>query len=158
MNFLDILIFIPLLWFGYKGTRNGFIMEIVSLISIITGIYLSIHFSHLICLWFKIEGDYAPVLAFAITFLGAVIGIYILGKSLESLLKKMSLSFVNRIAGFLLGLLKAFLLIGIGIYFWNKIDRYQKILKPEIRDESISYKFIEKTTYQLWPTLTAYCI
>ena len=45
MNYLDIIIIIPLIWGAYKGFRKGFIIEIASLIALILGIWGGINFS-----------------------------------------------------------------------------------------------------------------
>ena len=45
MNWLDIVLAIPLLWFMYKGFRNGLIIELASLAALILGIYVALHFS-----------------------------------------------------------------------------------------------------------------
>ncbi len=45
MNWLDIVLAIPLLWFTYKGFRNGLIIELASLAALILGIFIALHFS-----------------------------------------------------------------------------------------------------------------
>ena len=45
MNFIDIILIIPIIWFIYKGFKKGFIIEIASLIALFLGIYVAIHFS-----------------------------------------------------------------------------------------------------------------
>ena len=45
MNWLDIVLAIPLLWFLYRGFRNGLIIELASLAALILGIYAALHFS-----------------------------------------------------------------------------------------------------------------
>ena len=50
MNILDIILLIPIAWFAYRGFTRGFIIELVSLIALVAGIFLAIHFS-----WFAAE-------------------------------------------------------------------------------------------------------
>ena len=45
MNYLDIIIAIPLVWGIVIGFKKGFVIEIASLIAILAGVYGSIHFS-----------------------------------------------------------------------------------------------------------------
>ena len=37
------------------------------------------------------------------------------------------------------------------IYFWNKIDPEEEILKTSVRDSSLSFRYVEKATYRFWP-------
>ena len=45
MNFLDIIIAIPLVYGAYKGFRNGFIMEIFTILALFVGLYAAFTFS-----------------------------------------------------------------------------------------------------------------
>lgn len=44
MNFLDLIIILPLIYAAYKGFKHGFIIELFTLLAIIVGIYVGIHF------------------------------------------------------------------------------------------------------------------
>ena len=45
MNYLDIILSIPLLWGLYKGITRGIIKELASLLALVLGTYGAIHFS-----------------------------------------------------------------------------------------------------------------
>ena len=45
INLLDIILLIPLLWFGYNGYKKGLIIEIASLAAFILGLYFAFYFS-----------------------------------------------------------------------------------------------------------------
>ena len=53
MNFLDILILIPILYGAYKGFKHGFVIELFTLLAILVGIYVGIHFSEK---WYFLRG------------------------------------------------------------------------------------------------------
>lgn len=153
MNFLDFLIIIPLAWFSYKGFKNGFVMEVVYLVSILAGIYVALRFSDWVGSHIGITGENASIIAFAVTFFAVIIGVYFLGKAIETLLKKLSLGLLNHIGGLLVGLFKTALIIGLLIFFWNKIDSKQNIIKPTTRDHSLLFRPMEKLSYSTWPML-----
>ena len=48
MNYIDIILAIPLVWAVYRGFTKGFIIEIASLIAMVLGVYGAIHFSYFI--------------------------------------------------------------------------------------------------------------
>ena len=73
MNYIDIILAIPLLWAIYMGFTKGFIIEITSLIALFLGVYGAIHFSYYISDSMKLSSAYSPLISFAITFLIIVI-------------------------------------------------------------------------------------
>lgn len=89
MNFLDLLIVIPLIWFGYKGFRNGFVMEAVSILALIAGIYIAVRFSAWVGQQLGIKGEYAATISFIVTFAAVLLITYLLGKFIDGLVKKL---------------------------------------------------------------------
>ena len=88
MNFLDILILIPILYGAYKGFKHGFVIELFTLLAILVGIYVGIHFSDYTANWLKssleIDSEYLPVIAFTFTFLIVGAMIFFAGKMIET--------------------------------------------------------------------------
>ena len=73
MNYLDIILIIPIIWFTYKSFSKGFIIEIATLVALILGIYAAIHFSYfasdLITENLEIGEKYLSLTSFTLTFL-----------------------------------------------------------------------------------------
>ena len=160
MHTIDIILLIPLFWGFYKGFKKGFIIEVITFLSLILGIYAGLHFSSLIIphISNKISAEYLSIAAFILIFIIVVVGLYFLGKMLERMIDALSLSIFNKIAGGFLGALKYILFIGvlislgyrIGLFDKNKIDSPMiklytgtyNIVSPEIA--KINIKNIEK--------------
>lgn len=153
MNFLDILIGIPVLFMGISGIKNGVISEILSVVALIAGIFISIEFSDLVCNWLNLNGKYANIIAFSITFLGVVVGVHILAKSLSFLAKKISLGFINASLGLVVGALKGFIFIGVLIYLWNLMDPNELILTETKRNASFAFRTVERYAEQFLPSI-----
>ncbi len=47
MNYIDLIIAIPLVWGVFVGFKNGLIIEVASLAALLLGIFGAIHFSDL---------------------------------------------------------------------------------------------------------------
>ena len=45
MNYLDIIIVVPLLYGFIKGLSNGLVNEVTSLLALFIGVYMAINFS-----------------------------------------------------------------------------------------------------------------
>ena len=142
MNYLDILILIPMLWFGYKGFTHGFIRELVGLTALILGVYAAFVFSDMVEKW--IDNPSLPKeVYFAITFLIVLIVVFLLGKLVEKIIKLVIPEFVNNLFGGLFGILKVAVFFSVVFYFIHNIDSKQVILTEKIVEKSFTYKYIE---------------
>ena len=96
MNFIDLLILVPLLLAAWKGFKRGFIIEIFIVLALLVGIYCGIHFSdytsELIKDKLNVSSIYLPLISFALTFIVIAVGIYFTGKMLEKVIKIAQLS------------------------------------------------------------------
>jgi len=155
MNWLDIALAIPLLWFTYKGFRNGLIIELASLAALILGIYVALHFSFYAEEYlrenFEIADKYLYIISFAITFLIVAVLVYLVGKVIHKLVSIVALGFLNRLAGGIFGFLKAALVLSVILYFLNGFD--PGILKADIKEKSYLYNPIESIVPMIIPRL-----
>ncbi|MFZ4398596.1 MAG: CvpA family protein [Bacteroidales bacterium] len=144
MNTLDILFLIPLLWFAYKGFVNGLAVELASLLALLLGIYLSYRFSIFVGDKIGLNGKYAGILAFIITFIAVVVLVHLSAKLIDKAFSLVSLGFVNKIAGIIFGILKIALIISIILYLINILDAKKIIISEKNRNESVLFRPIEK--------------
>jgi len=143
MNFLDIIIIIPIIWFVYKGYKKGFIIELASLAGLILGIYVAIHYSANITSFLdgflNLEYKYINIIAFALTFIIVVIAVMFIGRILEKIIKVVMLGFVNRIIGAVFGIVKILLILSFLILLLELIDDRQKFITEERKESSMLY-------------------
>jgi len=145
VNFLDIIIAIPLAYGGYKGFRNGFIMEIFTILALFVGLYAAFTFSDQLTALFidtkKEEPEYLPPLVFIILLIGVGVGVYFAGKALEKVIKAASLSLPNRVGGGIIGTSKFLYFTGCLLMFMGSIDREETFISSDTRDNSLLYRF-----------------
>ena len=157
MNILDIIFIIPIVWFAYMGFSKGLIIGITTLVALILGIYLSIRFSGIVAAFlmsnFDWDEKYIPIISFAITFVGVVIVIYLLGKILEKFIDMIALGFINKLLGGVLGIIKAVILLSVIIYIINSFDRKQNVFTEKLQQGSILYEPVESVVPRILPLL-----
>ena len=155
MNWLDIVLAIPLLWFLYRGFRNGLIIELASLAALILGIYAALHFSFYVQEYleknFEIAQNYLYIISFAITFLIVAIIVFLAGKLIHKVVSIVALGFLNRLAGGIFGLLKAALVLSVILYFINGFSPH--LIKSETKNNSILYEAVEPIVPLIIPRL-----
>jgi membrane protein required for colicin V production len=153
MNLIDIFLLVPLLWFGFKGVKNGAVMEFIHLASIALGIFVATKFSHFLGDYFHIESEYAGILYFAITFIAVVAMLFLAGHIIDKFIKAIMLGWLNRLLGLAFALSKTILLLSLLIFYFNKIDPNETIFPKEKRNESLLFRPIEKVAPLVLPTL-----
>ncbi|MFM8243584.1 MAG: CvpA family protein [Crocinitomicaceae bacterium] len=145
MNFLDIIIAIPLVYGAYKGFRNGFIMEIFTILALFVGLYAAFTFSDQLTEMFvdtqHEEPEYLPPLIFIVLLIGVGFGVYFAGKALEKVIKAAMLSTPNRIAGGIIGTAKFLYFTGSMLMFMTSIDKGEKFISADTKENSLLYRF-----------------
>ncbi len=157
MNWIDLFIAIPLAYAMWKGFKKGFVLEIFSLLALLVGIYVGIHFStwvsKAIAGSFNMNPVYLPIVAFIITFGGVALLIYMTGKSIERTLKTSKLSTLNQVAGSGLGAIKALFFLSIGLLILDGINEKTELLSPETTKASLFYEPVRKIAPAAIPAL-----
>lgn len=153
MNFLDILIAAPLLYFMYKGWRHGLIFEFTALAGIVAGIWACAHLTTWVAKSLSLDSDSGVLIAFFITFVGAVALAGLLGKAIEGIFKMVRLNFVNKIAGSLFGMAKCLCVISVVINLVLLADPNRTVLTRAVEEKSIFFKPSYKVGSRLTATL-----
>lgn len=144
MNFIDIVIIIPLLWAAFRGFKRGLVIELATLASLGLGIYGAIKFSDyvaaLINQQVEVQQEYLPLLAFGVTFIGIVVGVYFIGKWVEKIINMAALKTLNKLAGAVFSIAKFAMVISVLILILESADEKMQILPPKITENSLLYK------------------
>jgi len=143
MNFIDIVLLIPIVYFAYKGFRNGFIIEVCTLLALLVGIYAGIHFSdgtaNLLKEKWDYDSPYLPVIAFTLTFLAIGAMVYFGGKFLEKVVDISGLSIVNKLGGVAFAIVKALYLLSVLLVIFESYDEKAQFVEPETNTNSMLY-------------------
>ncbi len=157
MNYVDIIIAIPLLWGLYKGFTKGLIIEASSIVALGLAIWAGIKFSDFLANYIQAnwgwETKYLSIVSFAIIFLGILIGMFLLAKFLERIVEAVSLGFVNKIAGGIFGMLKFGLISSMFIFIFNAITLSFVAEPLPVTEKSLLYKPVGKIAPLIIPGL-----
>ena len=144
MSFIDIILGGLILYGLVKGLMKGIFVEIASLIALIAGIYGAIHFSYFAgdFLSTKVDWDekYINLTAFAITFVGIVVGVSLAGRFLTKIADFAALGVLNKILGAAFGALKFAVILGAVLVFFDKTNNTIEFVKKETIEKSVLYK------------------
>lgn len=154
MNYLDLIIAVPLLYGLVKGFSNGLIKEVTALVALVAGVYVAINFSEylepkVVELLVGYE-EFVSIIAFAVLFIVSIFCIKTLGFVIDKFTKALALGVVSRFLGGVFGLFKvvvifSFLLFVITDYnlvdkqtkedsvFFNPLTDIAKIITPQLK-------------------------
>lgn len=157
MNYIDIIIIIILAIGAIRGFSRGFIIETATLVALLAGVYTAIKYTSftegILKDFFNIQSSYNEYIAFATTFLLVVIIIYIIGKLLTKLVDIISLGLVNKLAGTILGGIKAFIIICALLMITDALNEKFQFLSEETIQDSILFhpflNFAEQTYHSI---------
>ena len=168
MNYLDIIIAIPLIYGMIKGLSNGLIKEIASLLGLLIGVYVAINFSSYLTPKFTefLKGyeKFAPIISVVILFIVSVMSIKILGYIIDKFIKAMALGFISILLGGVFGFLKIVVILSFLLSLTNErgfigkqtqqqshllppLQKASKIIMPEInKNKQIIIEKAKKST------------
>jgi membrane protein required for colicin V production len=157
MNYIDIILCIPIVWGLYKGFTKGLIVEAATFVAFGLGVWGGIHFSDLIAsklkTGFEWDSPYLPVVSFSFTFLSIVILIYFIAKLIQRMAEGMALSAFNKIGGAIFGALKFAMVMSVVIFVIDALEESYPMVSFKTKEESLLYKPVGKIAPVLIPSL-----
>lgn len=148
MNFLDLIIGLPILLMAISGFRNGLIKELASLAALLLGLFFAIYFSDVVAVWLAqyldISERWLFIIAFIITFVVVVFLVSLIGNLLTRVASAAALGIINRLFGFLFGLLKGVVIMSALIMLFNMVDSKSSILRQEVKEGAFLWRPVER--------------
>ena len=142
MNILDIIILICFIPALVQGLRKGFIAQVIAIISIIAGIWLSFRFATYVSLWLaqyiQAGEPTLKVISFAIILILTILGFGAIGKILEATIKIVMLGWVNKLLGVLFSFIKCTLIVGLVIMAFSSFNQtFNLVSEAELADSTL---------------------
>jgi membrane protein required for colicin V production len=157
MNFIDVLFLIPIGYAVYKGFKNGFIIEVCTLLALLVGIYAGIHLSdgtaNLLKTHWNLNSEYLPVIAFTLTFLAIGALVFFGGKMLEKMVDVAHLTPLNKFLGVLFALIKIMYLLSVFLVLLESYDEKGDFIKEETKTESLLYEPVKNLSLTTIPRI-----
>lgn len=160
MSTLDIIILICFLPAVISGIHKGFIAQVVSIVSLFAGVWLAFHFSDLACTWLSqyltgVSETVLNIVGFFVVFCVVAILFFMVGKLIQGMVKMISLGWLDWVLGVAFALVKAGLVIGVLIIFFDTINlRFELVAEDKI-SSSVLYGPIRDFSYKVFPYLKA---
>ena len=144
MSFIDIALGGAIAAGLIRGLMKGLFVEVASLVGLIAGVYGAIHFSYYASdfLVQRVDWDekYVNLISFMITFIIIIILVTLAGKLLTKIADFAALGILNKLLGGAFGGLKAAIILGAFLVFFNKANNTMTFVDKETIEASILFK------------------
>ena len=159
MNVLYIILLLCFVPAIIGGLRRGFIAQVVAIISIILGIWLSFKFSAVLSgwlgQWIEAGEQVLHVISFAVILILAILALAAVGKLIEATVKIILLGWLNRLLGLIFALLKYALIIGLLLMLFNSLNGQFHLVNQKVLDSSLLYGPLLNMANSVFPYLKA---
>lgn len=126
MNWLDVLLVLPLVFGLVRGLMHGFISEIITFAVVILGVLGSWvaapPFSEWLLAQFAWPKEVCDVVAYMLIFIGIAIVLSLLAKLLNKFLKAIHLGWANRLLGGIFGICKFGILVLLVVFVLDRTN------------------------------------
>jgi membrane protein required for colicin V production len=141
---LDFVVIIIVIIGGVKGYRDGFLLELFSLLGIILGVLGAFKLLGLTLIFltdhFDIDKKILPYVAFGVVFIAIVIIVSLIGRALRASIDKSFLGRVDQAAGAGLGLVKTVFMASVLLWL---IDSFHVEFPDNWTKNSIILPYVE---------------
>ena len=155
MSIVDIILLICFIPALISGLRKGLIAQLVAIISIFAGIWVSFEFASIISQWLSqyIEApeNVLQIIAFALIMVGVFVTLGIIGKMLEGILNLVMLGWANKLLGVVFSFVKCALVTGLLIMVFNSINTSLDLVSAETLSESVLYTPLKDFADSVFP-------
>lgn len=158
MGAIDIVILVFIIWGFVRGFMKGAIMTAATLTAFCLGIFLGMRFSKdladFITSWSNSTSPYINLISFALLFVCVLAVVFLVAKIVEKFVTTISLGFVNKLLGGVLGTLKFVLLASILFYAVDKVEKRVEIIPVEMKNQSLFYRPLAKLALVILPRVS----
>ncbi|PAF50915.1 hypothetical protein BKH43_03400 [Helicobacter sp. 13S00401-1] len=150
MNYIDIIVLIIVILLSLRGFINGLIYEILSIIGLVLGAYLGATYGRDVGILFDKHALHFTstfvinAIGFAIVFLVVWIVCLFIGIFISRFTLVPSLSFLNKILGFLFGLVKNFIILSLIVFGISYTPFFMNFAK-KAQKESTTFELMIQT-------------
>ena len=145
MNWLDILILLPLLLGLVNGYKQGFVSEVVTFAVVIFGALcariVAPPVATVLASLFAWPEGVCDVIAYCLVFILVAVVLTMVANMLTHLLNAIHLGWANRLVGAAFGMVKVYLILLIAVFVLERTnDEFHYLDHSKMLDESVLYQ------------------
>jgi membrane protein required for colicin V production len=156
MSIFDIIFALLFCYAIYSGIKQGLVIQVSALISLLLGVYLAFRFSGLLAKWitgFGVGAKAVSIVSFVLTFIGVIILARMAGHVAHKVVQLAMLGWLNRLLGCIFSLAKMAVIISITLFTVSSIDHELPFMPHKQVQKSKLYAPLARIVPSLLPYL-----
>lgn len=157
LSVIDIVVAVIIIACAVFGAIKGFISQIVSIISLVLGIWCACKLSELLARyvkeWFSIGESAVYIVSFIIILVVVIILCHFIGRGIEKIIRLTMMNWLNRMLGFLFAAAKAIIIMSVAVYIIDYIDNAWGLVPEGLAGKSLFYSTFLKISQTFFPYL-----
>ena len=157
LSVIDIVVAVIIIACAIFGAIKGFISQIVSIVSLILGIWCACKLSELLARyveeWFSLGESAVYIVSFIIILVVVIILCHFIGKGIEKIVRLTMMNWLNRMLGFLFAAAKVVIIMSVVVYILDYIDNAWNLIPEGLSGKSLFYSAFLKISHTFFPYL-----
>lgn len=147
MTWIDFTTLIIVGYSFYKGFKDGFVLQLTSMLGLIVGAVFAGQVASFISpglsSFFKISPHIIGPISYLVAFILILIGFSFVAKLAKGMMKAVHIGFLNSWAGALFCAFKWLLLFSVFLNIVETLDSHGFLIKEETKQKSFSHNFVK---------------
>lgn len=153
MNWIDIVIIVPLIWALWSGYRNGIIHQVGVLAGLIVGIALAYFLGEAVVSWMNVTNPVGRIVTY-IAIAGAVLLIVVIvARTISGAFNAAGLGILDQLGGALLSVVKVGIIVSVLLCCFQWLNNKKEIVSQQTLDSSLLYRPMVGITSYAFPYL-----
>ncbi len=144
MVWIDVVLLIIIIWFAYRGLKNGLIIELSSLVALLLAVWAALKYGNILTELFQrylsLEGNYVPFVSFVVMFLVVLLLVNFIASLITKALQIAHLGILNRLLGLLFSILKVGIILSLWVNGFDRINNTYTFASTEVINNSYLYQ------------------
>ena len=157
MNWFDLAVLIIVGLTFIWGFVSGLVMQLASLVGLVLAAIFAGQLSDLIAprliAYTEVSPHIGGPVSYIVAFVAILIAIVLIGKAIQKAIDALELNTLNRLGGAVFSVAKWFVLISIVLNLIVEIDQDKRLIKEDVRQESLAYPYVKGLATMVVPYL-----
>ncbi len=153
MNYIDIFVCIVLVVAVVGGWKNGAIVEILSVVGIILGIWCATSYAGLIGEWLNLPEGWAVVVGFVAVLITVMLAVAIISRLFKKLFSAVGLGSFDTLLGVILSVCKYMIILSLAFGAFDALNNQITMVNKATLNESKLYNPIKDINSKIYPAL-----
>lgn len=151
MNTIDIICLVFVGYALYRGFKNGLLLEVGSVLSLLVGVWIAFNFGEQFGLWLGFEDATASVAGFVLLLIAVVLLIVVACRLLRAVINMTGLGFFDKIGGCIVSVLKTSLVLSLLLGLFIPLNNKNEWISTQKIEESLSVKYLKPLSSMVFP-------